>query len=249
MHNMGTADTGPGGWPKKPARPTRPMTPRKIRHFHRRASSNKPRVTPTGSQISSARRARHNSPRYCLRNRQTTVPQQSHRNGADSTPRRRKYSPHCSQLPCVERLDLVLHSLGCCCLGFCCGCSGCCCCYYRRRRRCCCHCSCCDCGRHPLAPEGTAHWRRMGLCSVLPPPSPGSTRGGRGGGGLELLNTGRFSPTLSPPTPGPARGRRGGGGLLDRDYFSSELSPPSPGPARGGRGGEGLRDLDCSSAP
>jgi hypothetical protein len=81
----------------------------------------------------------------------------------------------------------------------------------------------------------------MGLCSVLPPPSPGSTRGGRGGGGLELLNTGRFSPTLSPPTPGPARGRRGGGGLLDRDYFSSELSPPSTGPAHGRRGGVGGR--------
>jgi hypothetical protein len=43
-------------------------------------SSNKPRVSPTGSQISSARRARQNSPRYCFRNRQTTVPQQSHRN-------------------------------------------------------------------------------------------------------------------------------------------------------------------------
>ena len=234
MHNTGTVDTGPGDWSKKPARPTRPMTFHENRHFPERVGSNKPRGKPSEAESqSSARRARHNSPRCCLRNRQTGV-QQSHRTGADSTPRRRKYHPNCSQLPCVERLDPVVHSFDCscscgffflgpcCCCCGCCGCCyGCCCCYCRRR--CCCHCRCSLCRHHPLAPEGTAHWRRRGLCSVFPPPSPGSTRGRRGGGGFGLLNAGRFSPTLLPPTPGPARGRRGGGGLLDRDCFSPRL--------------------------
>ena len=119
MHNTGTVDTGPGDWSKKPARPTRPMTFHENRHFPERVGSNKPRGKPSEAESqSSARRARHNSPRCCLRNRQTDV-QQSHRNGADSTPRRRKYSLNCSQLPCVERLDPVVHSFDC---GCSCGC-------------------------------------------------------------------------------------------------------------------------------
>ena len=119
MHNTGTVDTGPGDWSKKPARPTRPMTFHENRHFPERVGSNKPRGKPSEAESqSSARRARHNSPRCCLRNRQTGV-QQSHRTGADSTPRRRKYHPNCSQLPCVERLDPVVHSFDCSCS---CGC-------------------------------------------------------------------------------------------------------------------------------